>query len=129
MLGDLRVAQLTADRTQRRKGTLLILAHQPRIAGDISRQYRCQSALDPLFAHLASRSEEIRKSEYDGTQPDASTVAHQTSPRTTAHRSVPRLSAEFRGGAPENVGTATATWAIGSMEWLAEQEKALNARL
>jgi hypothetical protein len=44
--------QFTAHRTQRRERPLLVLAHQPRIAGDIDRQNGRQSSLDPRFAHL-----------------------------------------------------------------------------
>jgi hypothetical protein len=34
---------------------LFVLAHQPRIAGDIDCQNGRQSSLDPPFAHLASQ--------------------------------------------------------------------------
>jgi predicted nucleotidyltransferase len=44
--------QFTAHRTQRRERPLLVLAHQPRIAGDIDRQNGRQPSLDPPFAHL-----------------------------------------------------------------------------
>jgi hypothetical protein len=54
MLGNLR-AQLAPDRLQRRERAFLVGPHQPRIARDISRQYRRQATLDPLSAHLASR--------------------------------------------------------------------------
>src|ERR1700737_2832655 len=48
MLGDLGVRYFAAQRRQGRVRALLVLAHQPRIAGDIGRQYRRQPALDPL---------------------------------------------------------------------------------
>ena len=53
MLGDLGIGEFTADRAQRRERALFVRAHQPRIAGDIDRQDRRQTPLDPLFAHLA----------------------------------------------------------------------------
>ncbi len=40
MLGDFGVRHFAAQRRQGRMRALLILAHQPRIAGDIGRQYR-----------------------------------------------------------------------------------------
>ncbi len=55
MFGDLLIAELAANGAQRRERPFLVLAHQPRIAGDIGRQYRRQSALDPLSAHPAGR--------------------------------------------------------------------------
>jgi hypothetical protein len=48
MLGDFRIAELAPNRTQRRQRALFVLAHQPRIAGDIDRQNGRQSSLDPL---------------------------------------------------------------------------------
>src|SRR6516164_5555680 len=51
MLGDFGVAEFTANRTQCRERALFVLAHQPRIAGDIHRQNGRQSSLDPRFAH------------------------------------------------------------------------------
>jgi hypothetical protein len=56
MLGDLGIAEFTANRPQRRESALLVRPHQPRIAGDIDRQNRCQSSLDPPFTHLARQS-------------------------------------------------------------------------
>ena len=56
MLGDFGIAEFAADCTQRRERALFILAHQPRIAGDIDRQNGRQSSLDPPFANLASQS-------------------------------------------------------------------------
>ena len=56
MLGDFGIGEFTANRTQRRERAFLVRAHQPRITGDISRQYRRQPALDPPFAHLAQVS-------------------------------------------------------------------------
>ncbi len=56
MLGDFGIAEFTANRTQRRERALFVLAHQPRIAGDIDRQNGRQSSLDPPFAHLARQS-------------------------------------------------------------------------
>jgi len=53
MLGDFGIAEFTANRTQCRERALFVLAHQPRIAGDIDRQNGRQSSLDPRFAHLA----------------------------------------------------------------------------
>src|SRR6202007_811019 len=38
MLGDFGIAEFTANRTQCRERALFVLAHQPRIAGDIDRQ-------------------------------------------------------------------------------------------
>ena len=46
MLGDFRVDQFTANRAQRRQGALFVLAHQPRIAGDIGRQDRREPTFD-----------------------------------------------------------------------------------
>jgi len=51
MLGDLGIAEFPADRAQCRERALLIFAHQPRIAGNINSEDRCQPALDPLSAH------------------------------------------------------------------------------
>jgi hypothetical protein len=48
MLRDLEIAQLAPDRFERRERGLLVHAHEPRVPGDISRQYRRQPALDPL---------------------------------------------------------------------------------
>src|SRR5262249_38856384 len=48
MLGDLGIAEFTANRTQRRERALLILAHQPRIAGNIDRQNGRRPSLDPF---------------------------------------------------------------------------------
>src|SRR5215472_14084926 len=56
MLGDFGIGEFPADRTQRSERALLVLAHQPRIAGDIDRQNGRQSSLDPRFAHLARQS-------------------------------------------------------------------------
>ena len=53
MLGDFGIGEFTPNRTQRRERALLVLAHQPRIAGDIDRQNGRQPPLDPPFAHLA----------------------------------------------------------------------------
>ena len=53
VLDDLGIAKLSADRAQCGERALLIFAHQSRIAGDIDSEYRCQPALDPLFAHPA----------------------------------------------------------------------------
>ena len=53
VLGDLAIAKLSADRARCGERALLIFAHQSRIAGDIDSEYRCQPALDPLFAHPA----------------------------------------------------------------------------
>ena len=76
MLGDFRIAELTANRTQRRERALFVLAHQPRIAGDIDRQNRRQPSLDSPFAHLASQSHaETCGRAYDGTQPNASATS------------------------------------------------------
>jgi len=59
MLGDFGIAEVTANRTQCREGALFVLAHQPGMAGGVGRQYRRQSSLDPLSAHLARQSREI----------------------------------------------------------------------
>jgi len=56
VLGDLGIAELSADRAQRGERALLILAHQPRIAGNINSKDRCQPALDPLSAQAPSPS-------------------------------------------------------------------------
>jgi hypothetical protein len=53
VLGDLGIAELSADRAQCGERTLLIFAHQPRIAGNINSEDRCQPALDPFSAHPA----------------------------------------------------------------------------
>jgi hypothetical protein len=53
MPSDLGIAEFTANRTERRQRALFVLAHQPRIAGDINRQNGRQLPLDPRFAHLA----------------------------------------------------------------------------
>ena len=42
MLGDFGIAEFTANRTQRRERALFVRAHQPRIAGDIGGQDRCE---------------------------------------------------------------------------------------
>jgi hypothetical protein len=57
MLGDFGIAELAAKCTQRRERALLVLAHQPRVAGDIDRQNGRQPSLDPPLAHLASQSQ------------------------------------------------------------------------
>ncbi len=54
MLGDLGIAKLAADRAQRGQRTFVVLALQPRIASNVSRQNRRQPALDPLSAHLVA---------------------------------------------------------------------------
>ena len=54
MLGDFGIAEFTANRTQCRERALFVLAHQPRVAGDIDRQNGRQSSLDPSFAHCVS---------------------------------------------------------------------------
>jgi len=53
MLSDFGIGEFPADRTQLRDRALLVLADQPRIAGDIDRQNGRQSSLDPPFTHLA----------------------------------------------------------------------------
>jgi len=53
MLGDLGGAQFAPDGSQRRESALLVLAHQPRIAGNVDRQDRRQPPLDPPLAHMA----------------------------------------------------------------------------
>jgi len=50
MLGDLGVRYFAAQRRLGRVRALLVLAHQPRIARDIGRQYRRQPPPDPLSA-------------------------------------------------------------------------------
>jgi hypothetical protein len=50
---DLTVAWDNAQPLFERERALLVLAHQPRIAGDIDRQNGRQPSLDPPFAHLA----------------------------------------------------------------------------
>jgi len=73
MLGDLWTEECVAIRFEVAQRTFLVIAHQPRIAGDVRCQYRRQSALDPLPAHLAGRS---RKEGclliYDGSRTGAS---------------------------------------------------------
>ena len=46
MLGDSGIAEFTANRTQRREGAPLVLAHQPRVTGNADGQNRCQPPLD-----------------------------------------------------------------------------------
>jgi hypothetical protein len=53
MLSDFGIGEFPADGMQLRDRALLVLAHQPRIAGDIDRQNGRQSSLDPPSAHLA----------------------------------------------------------------------------
>ena len=53
VLGDFGIAELSADRAQCGERALLILAHRPRIAGNINSEDCCQPALDPLSAHPA----------------------------------------------------------------------------
>jgi hypothetical protein len=48
MLGDFGIAEFTANRAQRRERALFVLAHQPRVAGDIDRQDGRQPSLDPF---------------------------------------------------------------------------------
>jgi hypothetical protein len=48
MLGNFGVHQFAPGYLERRERALLVLAHQPRIAGDIGRQHRRQAPLDPL---------------------------------------------------------------------------------
>jgi hypothetical protein len=57
MLDDLRVAKLAPDRPQGGKDPFLVSLHQPRIPGDISRQYRSKPPFDarlPCGVHAAS---------------------------------------------------------------------------
>jgi hypothetical protein len=51
MLLDLGIAQLPPDRLQCRERAFLVLAHQPRVAGDVGRQDRCEPPLDPFLRH------------------------------------------------------------------------------
>jgi hypothetical protein len=53
MLGDFGIAEFTANRPQCCERALLVLAHKPRIAGNIDSEDRRQPALDPLSAHPA----------------------------------------------------------------------------
>ena len=53
VLGDFRVDQFGEMSLQALVRTLLIRAHQARIAGNIDRQDGRQSSLDPPLAHLA----------------------------------------------------------------------------
>src|SRR4051812_29942486 len=48
MLGDLRITQFAPDCPQGGERALFVSPHEPRVAGDICRQDRSQSALDPL---------------------------------------------------------------------------------
>src|SRR5204863_3413954 len=51
VLGNLRVAEFAPDRLQCRERPFLVRAHQPRIAGDIGRQYRRQPPLSAIRFH------------------------------------------------------------------------------
>jgi hypothetical protein len=53
VLPDFRVDQFAPDRLQRHEGAFLILAHQPRITGDIGREDRRQPPLDASLRHYA----------------------------------------------------------------------------
>jgi hypothetical protein len=80
VLGDLRVDQFGEMSLQALVCTFFIRAHQARIAGNIDRQDRRQSSLDPPLAHLAGPVLTGRSAaeEYNGTQPDASTTSAPT---------------------------------------------------
>ena len=52
MLLNLKIAELPPDCPQRRERTFLVLAHQPRVAGDIDRNDCRKTSLDPLAAHV-----------------------------------------------------------------------------
>ena len=54
VLGDLGIGQLASQSPEARQGAGLVLAHQPAVPRDITRENRRQSALDPLFRHRAS---------------------------------------------------------------------------
>ena len=56
VLGDHRVGEFAPDRLEGGKRALLVLAHQPRVSGDIGRQNRRQPALDPLLAHVLAQT-------------------------------------------------------------------------
>ena len=56
MLRDLGIDEFAPDRLQRRERAFLVVAHQPRIAGDIGRQNRRQSPFDPLLAHVLAQT-------------------------------------------------------------------------
>jgi len=51
VLGDLEIGEFTANRPQRRQRALFVFTPQPRIAGNIDSEDRCQPALDPTLAH------------------------------------------------------------------------------
>src|SRR6516225_11961286 len=53
--GDFGIAEFAANRTQRRERALFVRAHQPRIAGNIDRQNRRQSSLDPVWSEAHGR--------------------------------------------------------------------------
>ena len=56
VLLDLGVAEFAPDRAQGRERAFLVPAHQPRVAGDIDRKDRRETALDPLHAHVLAHS-------------------------------------------------------------------------
>jgi hypothetical protein len=60
MLGDLRVADLSAQSAQHSERGFLVLTHKPGIACYIDRQYRCKATLDALSAHLSLSSDARR---------------------------------------------------------------------
>jgi hypothetical protein len=54
MLGDLGIAELAPDRLERRECPFLVLAHQPRIPGNVDGQDRRQPPLAEIDPHLAA---------------------------------------------------------------------------
>ena len=54
VLGDFRVDQFAPQRPEARQGAGLVLAHQPAVPRDITREDGRQSALDPLCGHRTS---------------------------------------------------------------------------
>ena len=73
VLGDLGVEKAGAQFLEIAQRALFVHAHQPAVAGDVSRHDGRQAAFDPFPAHLPRWSWQVVSSEeYDGTQPEAS---------------------------------------------------------
>ena len=62
VLGDLGIDQFLAMRLELAQRAFLVNAHQPAIAGDVARENRGQSAVDPVFRHVvAPRNQRLPK--------------------------------------------------------------------
>jgi hypothetical protein len=75
VLGDLGIAELSANRAQCGEPPLLIFAHQPRIASNIDSEDRCQPPLDPLSVSFGRSRHKVLNQQYDRNCTEASRIA------------------------------------------------------